>query len=118
VYIHQLPDISYFFKDDSDRLFYHAIHSSTATINEEGSNACTTFPFENGQFKKLIKEESHRITKLTTTTGLSESSSSVYGVVDGTGKLSGGYVSNYASASSAENPDMLISCGLKYDEFN
>ena len=118
VYIHQLPDISYFFKDDSDRLFYHALHSSTAIINEEGDNTCTTFPFENGQFKKLVKEESHKITKLTTTTGLSESASSVYGVVDGSGKLSGGYVSNYVSASSAENPDVLISFGLKYDEFN
>lgn len=118
VYIHQLPDISYFFKDDSDRLFCHAIHSCTATINEEGENACTTFPFENGQFKKLIKDETHRITKLSTTTGLTESASCVYGLMDGSGKLSGGYVSNYANESAAENPDVLVSFGLKYDEFN
>ena len=118
MYISLVPEIDYFFRDSQDKLFYHAVHSSTATINEEGNNACTTFPFENGLFKKLTQQESHKITKLTTFTGLAEQASSVYGMVDDQGTLSGGYVSNYIKQSSAERPDVLLSFGLKYDALN
>lgn len=122
VYIKQMDDISYLFTNtykngntEISELFYNAEHSCTATLNED-SNPNVDFPFENGVFKKLLKDETYPIKHLASKTSLT-TATSVYGVKEGD-KLVGGYVTNYNPESSATDPDILLSFGLKYEEYN
>ena len=122
IYIKQMDDISYLFTNtykngniEISELFYNAEHSCTAMLNED-SNPNVDFPFENGVFKKLLKDVTYPIKHLASKTSLT-TATSVYGVKEGD-RLVGGYVTNYNPESSATDPDVLLSFGLKYEEYN
>lgn len=115
MYITQMADISYIFTTQEGDLFYNAEHSCTATLTDD-LDPNTTFPFQEGLFKKLTKDEEHLITKIAKKTSLT-SAASVYGIRENN-KLTGGYVTNYSPQDSAVDADVLISFGLKFDEFN
>lgn len=114
VYIRQMSDIDYIFKrtykdgngNDISELFYNTDHSCTATSTED-INPNTTFPFENGQFKKLYEDETHLIKRLTSVTSLHTQTGSV-----------NDYIENKYKSEAAVDPDVLLSFGLKYSEYN
>ena len=114
VYVRQMYDIDYIFKrtykdgngNDTSELFYNTDHSCTATSTED-LNPNTTFPFENGQFKKLYEDETHVIKRLTSVTSLHTQTGSV-----------NDYIENKYKSESAVDPDVLLSFGLKYSEYN
>ena len=114
VYVSKLNNAQYIFSHNGN-LFYNALHSSTATINDDLSKI-TTFPFEQGQFKQLTEAETHLITKFSDKTSMPYANS-VYGQTNENG-LSGGYVTNHSPANNAQDSDVLLSFGLKYSEFN
>ena len=124
LYITKIDDLEYIFKYkynqggiQQEELFYNAIHACTAI--PQSLEDITTFPLKNVQSVKLVEAITCPINRLANRTSVTDKTTQIYGEAGATADtLIKGYVTNYEKTDGGDIPDVLLSFGLKYQEFN